>query len=162
MRDGLIWNIPLFGVFSQVLDDIKLGLGSSRAGAASASFTITNGVIRSDDLDIDAVTVRMLYRGTLTLTGEINAHVVASLLRDVWFVGPFVAQAFSPATKMFEYNVTGTLLEPKTEPVYFFPRIFTPLRSIFHPIHSLKRLLPGTAGSSGTNAPASASEPAQP
>ena len=161
VRDGLIWNIPLFGVFSPVLDSIVPGLGSSRAGAAAASFIITNGIVRSDDLEIDAVTVRLLYRGTVTLGGELNARVEAELLRDLWVVGSFFATALSPATKMFEYKVTGTLALPKAEPLYFIPKIFHPIRSIFHPVRSLREIWSGTLGSGGTTSP-SPNAPARP
>jgi len=96
-----------------VLDSIVPGLGSSRASAGACSFVITNAVIRSDDLEIEASTVRLLYRGTVDLDGEVNARVEAELLRDMWVVGPLVRWAFWPVTKTFEYKVTGTLTEPR-------------------------------------------------
>src|SRR5262249_31619671 len=49
LRDGLIWDIPIFGVFSPALDTVMPGLGSSRAREGSATFVVTNGVIYSDD-----------------------------------------------------------------------------------------------------------------
>ena len=52
LRDGLIWDIPIFGIFSDVLNGMVPGLGSSRASAGTCTFIITNGIIRSDDLDI--------------------------------------------------------------------------------------------------------------
>jgi hypothetical protein len=38
---------------------------------------------------------------------------------------------------MFEYRVGGTLSEPKTEPVFFLPRIMT---LPFHPFRTLKEI----------------------
>ncbi|MCX6927348.1 MAG: hypothetical protein NT154_29710, partial [Verrucomicrobia bacterium] len=52
LRDGLIWEIPVFGIFSDVLNSMVPGLGSSRASAGTCTFGITNGLIRSDDMDI--------------------------------------------------------------------------------------------------------------
>jgi len=51
-------------------------------------------------------------------------------------------------TKMFEYKVTGTLSEPKTEPIYLIPKI---VLMPFHPIQTIKGLF---SRDPGTNAPA--------
>jgi hypothetical protein len=44
-----------------------------------------------------------------------------------------------PVTKLFEYRITGTLGDPKTEPLYVLPKI---LLMPFHPIKTLKDLIP--------------------
>src|SRR5207249_2501373 len=41
LRDGLIWDIPVFGIFTPVLNGISPGLGNSRASAAACTFIIT-------------------------------------------------------------------------------------------------------------------------
>ena len=139
LRDGLIWDIPLFGIFSPVLNGIVPGLGNSRATAAACSFGITNGVLRTQDLEIRTGTMRMAYRGTVDLESRVNARVEAQLLRDVWLVGPLVSTVFWPVTKVFEYKVNGTLGEPRTEPVFLIPKLMLlPL----HPIRTLKGLFP--------------------
>jgi hypothetical protein len=154
LQDGLIWDIPLFGVFSPVLDGIAPGLGSSRASAGACAFTITNGLISSDDLEIRSPAMRLLYRGSSDLDGRVNARVEAELLRDVWLVGPVVSTVFRPVTKMFEYKVTGTLGEPKTEPVFLLPKlVLLPFQMPFHPYRTLKGLLPEDPDAAGTNAP---------
>jgi len=137
LQDGLIWDIPIFGVFSPVLDAIVPGLGNSRASAATGTFTITNGVIRSDDLEIRATGLRLLYRGTVDLESRVNARVEAMLLRDMWLVGPIVSTVFWPVTKMFEYRVTGSLSSPQLAPVYIIPKI---VLMPFHPFRTLKGL----------------------
>ncbi len=139
LRDGLIWDIPLFGVFSPVLNGISPGLGNLRAGSGTCSFVITNGVIRSEDLQIRSSAVRLQYRGTLDFDSRVNARVEAELLRDVWLVGPLVSTVLWPVTKMFEYKVTGTLSQPKPEPVYLIPKL---MLMPFHPFRTLKNLLP--------------------
>jgi hypothetical protein len=135
LRDGLIWDIPIFGVFSPILNGISPGLGNSRASAGACTFVMTSGVLRSNDLDIRSSATRLLYRGTVDLEGRLNARVEAELLRDVWLVGPLVSTVFWPMTKMFEYKVGGTLSEPKTEPVFFLPKIMT---LPFHPFRGSK------------------------
>ena len=150
LRDGLIWDIPVFGIFSPVLNGLVPGLGNSRASAGACSFVITNGVIFSDDLDIRSTGMRMLYRGTVDLEGRLRAKVEASLLRDVWLVGPLVSTIFWPVTKMFEYKVTGTLDEPKTDPVFIVPKI---VLLPFHPFRAFKTPALEQPGSISTNAP---------
>ena len=139
LRDGLLWDIPLFGIFSPILNGVAPGLGNSRASAATSSFIITNGVIRTTDLEIRSTAMRLQYRGTVNLEGQTNARVDAELLRDMWLVGPLVSTVFWPVAKLFEYRVTGNLGDPKTEPVFILPKI---MLLPFHPIRTLKGLHP--------------------
>jgi hypothetical protein len=150
LRDGLIWDIPLFSLLSPVLNAISPGLGNSRATDASAAFVITNGVIYSNPLEINTAMTRLQYGGTVDLRGGVNAHVTAQLLHNVWVVGPLVSPFLWPVSKAFEYKVTGTLENPKKEPV-FVPK---PFLLLLHPIRSLEELIPGGGNFfSSTNAP---------
>ncbi len=153
LRDGLLWDIPLFSLLSPVLDAISPGLGNSRATEASAAFVITNGVIYSDPLEINTAMTRLQYSGTVDLRGNVNARVTAQLLHNLWIVGPLISTLFTPVTKVFEYKVTGTLRNPKKEPVYV-PKLFLlPL----HPFRTLEDLIPGGGDFfSSTNAPPAA------
>jgi hypothetical protein len=54
-------------------------------------------------------------------------------------------------TKLFEYKVTGTLGQPKIEPVYFVPKL---VLMPFHPIRTIKELFPEESPPAKTNAPA--------
>jgi hypothetical protein len=137
LRDGLIWDVPIFGVLSPVLDAIMPGLGSSRATDASARFGMTNGVIFSDDLNIRTTMMRLEYNGTVDLQSRVRARVTAQLLRDTWVVGPLLSTALWPVSKLFEYKISGTLQQPRTEPVYIPKVLLTPL----HPFRSLEDLL---------------------
>jgi hypothetical protein len=150
LRDGLIWDIPIFGIFSPVLNGIAPGLGNSRATAGSCGFVLTNGVIYTDDLHIRTPTMRMAYRGTVDLQSQVHARVEAELLRDVWLVGPLVSTVLWPVTKLFEYKVKGELEDPQTEPVFIVPRL---MLFPFHPLRTLKGLLPGNSGANHPNAP---------
>jgi hypothetical protein len=150
LRDGLIWEIPLFGVFSPVLNRLLPGLGSARANAGACSFVISNGVLHSDDLEIRAGAMRLRYRGATDLHGRLDAKVEAELLRDLPLFGPLVSTVFWPVTKLFEYKVTGSLDEPKAEPLYLLPRVvLMPL----HPVSALKGLFPEILPLTHTNTP---------
>jgi hypothetical protein len=152
LHDGLIWDIPIFGIFSPVLNGIVPGLGNSRASAATGTFSITNGVVHSEDVEIRSPALRLNYRGIVDLRGQVDARVEAELLRDTWMIGPLISTVFWPVTKLFEYKVTGSLSQPKTEPLFFVPKI---VLMPFHPLRTLKDLLPD-------DGPPFAPAPAQP
>jgi hypothetical protein len=151
LRDGLIWEIPVFGYVSPALDSIIPGLGSARASDATGSFAITNGVIRSEDLEIRASIMRLQYSGQVTLQGQTDARVEAELLRDTWVIGRLMSWVLWPVSKIFEYKVTGPLEQPKLEPVFFIPKI---LLAPFHPIKTIKDLIPDESNLIKTNTPA--------
>jgi hypothetical protein len=147
LRDGLLWDIPIFGILSPVLNTFLPGLGNSRATDASAKFSITNGVIYTDSLEIRSLMMRLEYTGTVDLRQNVHARVTAQLLRDTWVVGPLVSTVLWPVSKLFEYRVTGTLKNPKSEPIYVPKFLLFPL----HPIRTLEEIFPG--GESETNPP---------
>ena len=59
LHDGLIWDVPIFGILSPVLNTVTPGLGSSRATDATARFAMTNGVAFSDDMEIRSTMMRL-------------------------------------------------------------------------------------------------------
>jgi hypothetical protein len=136
LHDGFLWDMPLFGIFSAALNAVIPGLGSSRVSGGTATFTLTNSVIHTEDMEIRSPAMRLAYRGAIDFKGRVDARVEARLLRDAWVIGPLVSLVLSPLTKLFEYKVTGTLQEPRKEPLYI-PKPFTfPL----HPLKSLREL----------------------
>ena len=149
MRDGLLWDLPLFGVFSPVLNSIAPGMGSSRAKAAKATYTIIDSIIHTPDLEITSPPIRLRYRGTVDFDGNVGARVEAVVFRGTPLIGPLISFAFSPLTKLFEYKVTGTLAEPKSEPLYI-PKF---LDSLLHPFRTLKGLLQGGSNPPPPNRP---------
>lgn len=137
LQEGFLWDIPLFGLLSPVLNSVVPGLGRSRINAATASFRVTNSIVHTDDLELRAPLFRLGYRGTVDLNGRVNARVEARLLRDAWVVGPLVSLLFSPLTKLFEYQVTGTLARPEMDLVY----IPKPLQFPLDPIGTIRDML---------------------
>ncbi|HTX20329.1 MAG TPA: AsmA-like C-terminal region-containing protein [Candidatus Aquilonibacter sp.] len=136
LRNGLIWNEPIFGILSPVLNAVSPGLGSSRATDASAEFAITNGVIHTDSLEIRATMAQLQYAGTVDLAGNVNLRVNAQLLHNTWMVGPLFSTALWPVSKLFECQVTGTLEKPKSDPIYVPKFLLMPL----HPLRSFEQL----------------------
>jgi hypothetical protein len=135
LHNGLIWDIPIIGIVSPVLNTVSPGLGNSRATEASGKFRIANGVMTTDSLEIHSTMTRLEYVGTIDLNQNVNAYVTAHLLRDTWVVGPLVSTALWPVGKLFEYHVTGPLQNPKSEPIFVLPKL---LLLPLHPIRTLE------------------------
>jgi hypothetical protein len=148
LHDALLWDIKIFGILTPVLNVFSPGAGYSRAREASAIFTVGDGVVSTDDLEITATGFRLLYRGKVGLDKRIDARVEADLLRETPLLGPFLSLMLSPLSKLFEYHFTGTLQNPVIEPVYI-PKGFMML---LRPFHTLKSLLPDSSADS-SNAP---------
>ena len=146
LRDGLIWDVPIFGRFSPYLDKVSRGLGESRASSGAGTFIITNSVIHSDTLEIRSPTFRLLYHGNVDFDGKVNSTMEAEVFHDVPLVGGIISTALLPFSKFFESKVTGTLDDPKIESHYIVSKI---LLAPFHPFRTLGEIFnPG-----GTNAP---------
>lgn len=143
LRNGLLWNIPIFGLASDALNLFAPGLGNSRATDATVNFGLTNGVIYSKLLEMHTTTMRLQYSGTVDLQQNVNARVTAQLLRNAPLVGYLVSTVLWPVSKIFECQVTGQLQNPKVTPVWF-P---APVTDVLHPIRSLKEMFTSPGGS---------------
>ena len=148
LRDGLLWNVPIFGLLSPVLNTFSPGLGNNRAKEAAGQFCMTNGVIHTRSLEIQTALMRLEYVGTVDLQQNVNARVTAHLMRNVPVIGSVFSLVFLPVSKAFECEATGTLGEPKATPVYLpFPKL---LLAPLHPIRSVEEIFTAPA----INAPA--------
>lgn len=154
MTDGLLWDIPLFGVFSPVLNTVLpgAGLGNSRAREATMTYQITNSVILTRDLEIRATAMRMHYDGTVDFDQRVNGRMEADLLRDLPVFGLLISKVLLPVTKLFEYEITGTLNNPTTKERYFISKL---LLAPLHPLKTLKDIFnpPGGEEPSSTRPP---------
>jgi hypothetical protein len=148
LRNGMLWDFPIFGFVSPVLNTFSPGLGNNRATDATGRFDMTNGVVYSDSLEVHTTAMRLQYAGTVDLRQNMAARMTAQLMRNTPVVGSLVSTMLWPVSKIFECKVTGQLGDPKVIPVYFpFPKI---LLAPLHPLRSFEDvLLPPD-----TNAPA--------
>ncbi len=136
LNEGLLWQAPIFGIFSPVLNSISPGLGTSRAKEAAGTFILTNSIIHTRDLEIRSPPVRLHYQGTVDFDARLQAAVEAQLFRDASLIPRLVGFVLTPFTKLFEYKVTGTLGDPKSEPMYIPKFLMFPLR----PFKTLKEM----------------------
>jgi hypothetical protein len=126
LRNGLLWDLPIFGALSRVLNFVAPGIGNSRATAADGRFTITRSVIRTDDFEVSAGPAQLRFQGTVDFDGQLEARVVAEVLRKTPVIGPLLSLVFAPAAKVLEFRVTGHLSDPQLKPVYV-PAFLLPL-----------------------------------
>lgn len=115
VQDGLLWSVPIFGVFSPILDGIAPGVGASRISSGSGTFAITNSVVYTRDMQVRAPAFRLSYKGQVDLDAKLDATVEAQIFRDVWVVGKLFSAVLWPVSKVFEAKVSGTLDAPKTD-----------------------------------------------
>ncbi len=147
LRDGFLWEVPIFGVLSRPLDAMIPGVATTRFSDASARFNLASGVISTDRLEMRSPAMRLQYDGTVDFDDRVDMRVEAEPLRDAWVIGRIVSYALWPVSKLFQYRITGTLDEPRSEPVYIPKMLFLPL----HPFRTLENLFNPDAGK--TNAP---------
>ncbi len=140
--NGLIWDIPVFGLVSRMLNQFVPGLGYSRAKEAVADYSITNSVVFTKDLDIRATGMRMHYKGTVGFDETLDARVEAELLRDLPGFGFLFSTVLMPVTKLFVLKVTGTWNDPVTEPLYIIPNLVSKIILVpFRPLSTFKEML---------------------
>ena len=131
LREGRLWDTPLFGVFSRLMNAVSPGLGNSRAAHGKSDFTITDSLIETRNLEIKERTARLKYKGSVDFDGNLDARVEAELLRDAPMLGKVFSLALWPVSKLFEYRVTGSLGEPQIKPLYMVPKyLLVPFQSL--------------------------------
>lgn len=159
LRDGLLWDAPIFGFLSPVLNALVPGLGNNRAERAEANFTLTNSVIHTRDLVITCPPAKLLYRGTLDFDQRVEAKVEAQVLSDLVGFGPLLGLILRPLTKLMEFKVTGTLADVNAEPLYVPKVLLLPLQPL-KILRSLFQIGESRAGPGPeTNAPPASPDP---
>jgi len=106
VADGVLWEAPLFGIFSRIL-------GTTKATNARATFTMGDRWVKTDDLQIAAGAFTARSRGQLGFDGQLEFRVEAQFLRawpGIGWISPIIG-------KILEYKVGGTLGEPSYRPV---------------------------------------------
>jgi hypothetical protein len=140
LDNGLLWNAPMLGLMSPVLNTLAPGLdmGNSRATDGTGRFTMTNGVIFTDSLEIRSLTMRLDYVGTVDLQENVTARVKAQLLRNTPVFGPLFSRVLWPVSEATECEVTGTLENPRITPLYIpFSSVLT---APLHPLRTFEKL----------------------
>jgi hypothetical protein len=112
--DGVLVELPLFGVFSRILNDISPGAGSTKITRARATFAVAKGAVKTDDLGMAAGAFSVSSRGEVDFDGKLDFRVQAQFLRSV----PPINVLTAIIGKIFEYKVGGTLANPNYRPLH--------------------------------------------
>jgi hypothetical protein len=138
LENGFLWNLPLFGALSKLLENVMPGIVLARFNSGTTSFTITNRTMKTQDLEFRSPSLRLKIEGTVDFDGRLDGRLEASPLRDLPIVGRIVSLALAPVSKLFEYDVKGTLGQPKMALRYIPNFLLAP----FRPIQTLREILP--------------------
>jgi len=112
VTNGDVFAIPVFGPISEILNHIVPGAGYSIARDAGAKFTIRDGIIHSDDINVSGQLFSVLGRGDVYfLDDKLDLDVRISAK------GPGIVLA--PVYKLFEYKAEGSLKKPDWHPKRF-------------------------------------------
>lgn len=136
MKNGFLWDIPIFGIFSKPLDALVPGFGRSRITRGSGTFKTEGGKVFTEDMEVRAPAFRLKYVGTVDFDGNLDAMVEAQLFRDTWIVGKAMSVLFWPISKAFESKVTGNLAAPKSEFAHVPKAMLFPVR----PLQTIKEV----------------------
>jgi hypothetical protein len=141
LRDGFLWDIPIFGFLSPVLNAIVPGLGHSPISAGDAHFKIDQSVVHTKDFELKSPALRLAYTGSVDFKGTVDARMRAKILRETWGIGHLLSLALWPISKAFEYRITGSVYQPKSAPLFIPKPLLWPLhpiktvRKFFGPVH---------------------------
>lgn len=139
LRNGYLWDLPLFGLLSPAFESVSPGLGSAKFRDGNALFTLTNRAVDFRHVELLSPAMRLQMRGEVDFTGNVRMVLEAEPLRDLPLFGPLVNLVLSPVTKLMEYDITGTLEKPEAQlrhvPSFLLIPLqpFQTLKSVFGP-----------------------------
>lgn len=105
VKNGDVFAIPVFGPISGILGHISPGTGYSIAHQATASFTIKEGIIHSDDFEVAGKLFSMLGHGDIHFLDD-------KLDFDIRIDPKGATVMLAPVYKLFEYTGEGSLKNP--------------------------------------------------
>jgi hypothetical protein len=109
ITNGDIFAIPVFGPISEILNHVVPGTGYSVAREAGSKFTITDGIIHTDDFDVSGQLFSIVGHGDIYfLDDKLDLDVRISAK------GPGIL--LTPVYKLFEYKGEGSLKKPNWHP----------------------------------------------
>lgn len=111
--DGVLWKIPLFGELSKFIPI----LGEHKATKGTADFTVSNGEVNVEDVQVSAGIMSLTAKGIYKFDQTLDFIVQGHFLRGFFGIG----YVFDPLTKAFEYHLGGKLNDRKWKP-RFLPK----------------------------------------
>jgi hypothetical protein len=112
IRRGQIFQIPLFGGLSTLLSRLIPGLGFATQTAVRAPFTISDRVLRSDDVQIHGNLLSIAADGTYHLDDRLDFSVRVKPLRRGLLVDA-IRLITDPVSRLLQFRLTGPLGDPR-------------------------------------------------
>jgi hypothetical protein len=112
VTDGDVFAMPVFGPISDILNAIVPGSGYSVARKATASLTVKDGIIHTEDFETAGALFSMLGQGDIHFLDD-KLHFELRMSAH----GPGVL--LTPMYKLFEYTGEGSLKKPNWHPKRF-------------------------------------------
>lgn len=110
---GALYDIPIFGGFSQVLNSIVPNLGYAVADKALAEYIFKDGVIQIDKVDVYSTAFALIGKGSYDYVQDQVDLTMRVNMRGLMGIALF------PVSKLFEYEGKGTLNDTKWSPKVF-------------------------------------------
>ena len=137
IRDGVLWGLPLFGMLSPVFDAVAPGMGEAKFNAGSGQFVLTNNVVHFSKVELASSAMQLDLRGGVDFDGNLDLTLEGRPLRSVPVLGVFLDVVLAPLTKLFEYELKGTLGHPTADLKNVPSFLLAPLR----PFKTLKSMM---------------------
>lgn len=116
IREGTIFQIPLFGGLSQMLSRVYPGLGFATQTDFQSSFAISKGRVHTTDAMLEGSVLSAKGVGYYCFNEKLDVNVQVQLLRT-GPVASIVRLITFPVTKLLEFHLGGHLESPKWRPV---------------------------------------------
>lgn len=115
IRRGHLFQLPLLGGLSHFLSKIYPGLGFASQTDLETHFTIADGAVCSDDIEMQGNVLSIWGKGCCRFDGDLDVVVQVKLLRRSYpaYVVRFVT---FPVTKLLEFHLGGTIDDPRWRP----------------------------------------------
>ena len=123
IKNGHLFQIRLLGGLSQLLSRIYPGLGFASQTDFSASFRIRDCKVHSDNAFLEGSVVSASGQGDYYFNETLNMNVQVQLLR-AGIVASVIRAVTFPVTKLLEFNLSGSLKDPRWRPVNLPKELF--------------------------------------
>ncbi len=112
IEKGNLLQLPLFGGLSKSLSRLYPGLGYTYQRNFRASYQLKDGRIRTEDAELQGRLLSIFAKGEYQLDQRLNFRVSFKPLQE-GIVAEAIRLVISPATKLFEFDLGGTVASPE-------------------------------------------------
>ena len=123
VRNGRLFQISLLGGLSQLLSRIYPGLGFAAQTDFVSSFQIRSCKVHMDNAFLEGSVLSVSGQGDYYFNEALNVNVQVQLLR-AGLVASVIRAVTFPVTKLLEFNLSGTLKDPRWRPVNLPKELF--------------------------------------